>query len=68
MYYSLYVPVVQLHVIHIYRQFVRNILIGTDHKMKWEGHDTATQKIVGDPLTFAEILQETYFSLLTILV
>ena len=34
MYYSLYVPVVQLHVIHIYRQFVRNILIGTDHKMK----------------------------------
>jgi len=34
MYYSLYVPIVQLHVIHFYRQFVRNILTGTDHKMK----------------------------------
>jgi len=32
--YSLYVPVVQLHVIHFYTQFVRNILKGTDHKMK----------------------------------
>lgn len=66
-YYLLYAPVEQLHVIHFYRQFVRNISKGIDFHMARDEHDTAIRRMLGYPLPFAEILQRTCSPLLTIL-